>query len=58
VSSDERRKRRGMEPGRADVIVGGAIVLAEVMHQFGFTECLTSEADILDGLVLSTAVES
>ena len=47
-----------MEPGRADVIVGGAIVLAEVMRLLEFAECLTSEADILDGLVLSTAGES
>jgi exopolyphosphatase/guanosine-5'-triphosphate,3'-diphosphate pyrophosphatase len=58
VSSADRRKRRGMEPGRADVIVGGAVVLSEIMRQFGFTECLTSEADILDGLVLSTAADS
>ncbi len=58
VSSATRRNRRGMEPGRADVIVGGAIVLAEVMRLLEFAECLTSEADILDGLVLSTAGES
>jgi hypothetical protein len=25
------------------------------MERFGFDSCLTSEADILDGLVLSTA---
>ncbi len=46
-----RRLRPGMEPQRADVIVGGAVVLAEVMRHFGFDACLTSEADILDGLV-------
>jgi hypothetical protein len=36
------------------VIVGGAIVLSAAMHFFGFDDCLTSEADILDGLVEST----
>lgn len=43
----------GVEDGRADVIVGGTIVLSEVMARFGFDECLTSEADILDGLAAS-----
>ncbi len=49
----ERVARQGVEAGRADVIVGGALVLAAVMDHFGFDSCLTSEADILDGLVMS-----
>jgi exopolyphosphatase/guanosine-5'-triphosphate,3'-diphosphate pyrophosphatase len=48
-----RRLVPGMEPERADVIVGGTIVLAELMGHFGFEACLTSEADILDGLTRS-----
>lgn len=55
ITSAERRDLPGMEAARADVIVGGAVVLQEVMRAFGFSECLTSEADILDGLILSTA---
>ena len=51
--SGDRSRRAGMDPGREDVIVGGAIVLREVMRRFGFDRCLVSEADILDGLVLS-----
>ncbi len=47
---EERRRVRGMEPERADVIVGGAIVLEEVMDAFSFGELTTSESDILDGL--------
>jgi exopolyphosphatase/guanosine-5'-triphosphate,3'-diphosphate pyrophosphatase len=46
-----RASRAGMAPGRQDVIVGGALVLREVMARFDFTECLVSESDILDGLV-------
>ena len=46
-----RRRRPGVEADRADVIVGGTIVLAELMRHFDFEACLTSEADILDGLV-------
>jgi exopolyphosphatase/guanosine-5'-triphosphate,3'-diphosphate pyrophosphatase len=49
-----RRAMAGVEAERADVIVGGTIVLLAVMRRFGFEECLTSEADILDGLVQST----
>ncbi len=43
----------GIEPGRAPVIVGGALVLATLMAHFGFDECLVSESDILDGLVIT-----
>jgi hypothetical protein len=35
------------------VIVGGAIVLVNVMRVLGFDEVLVSEADILDGLARS-----
>jgi len=52
-SSRERQMRPGMVEGRADVIVGGAVVLAAVMTGFGYRECLVSEDDILDGLVAS-----
>ena len=51
-----RLGRQGMVPGREDVIVGGAMILALVMNRLGLTECLVSEADILDGLVASQLV--
>ncbi len=46
-----RLDRAGMVPGREDVIVAGAMILAAVMTRLQFAECLVSEADILDGLV-------
>ena len=49
----DRLHNPGLEPERADVIVGGCCVLVSVMREFGFASCLVSEADILDGLVLS-----
>jgi exopolyphosphatase/guanosine-5'-triphosphate,3'-diphosphate pyrophosphatase len=49
----ERVQNPGLEPARADVIVGGAAILVTVMRAFRFDECLVSEADILDGLVAS-----
>jgi exopolyphosphatase/guanosine-5'-triphosphate,3'-diphosphate pyrophosphatase len=49
----QRLGNPGLEPARADVIVGGAIVLVTIMRHFGFDECLVSESDILDGLARS-----
>lgn len=51
----DRRHNPGMEPGRVDVIVGGAVILVSILRTFGFSEVLTSEADILDGLVRALA---
>lgn len=48
-----RRREPGMVEGRADVIVGGVLVLASVMETFGLERCLVSEDDILDGLAAS-----
>ena len=56
LATEDRRARLarpGMVEGRADVIVGGVLVLAEVMAGFERGECLVSEDDILDGLVAS-----
>ena len=52
-STDQRRHNPGLEPERADVIVGGVIVVVGVMRHFGFAEMLVSESDILDGLALT-----
>lgn len=52
-SADERRQNPGLEEGRVDVIVGGTLVLATILRTFALDAVLVSEADILDGLVLS-----
>jgi len=49
----QRAHNPGLEPGRVDVIVGGAAVLVGIFRVLGFDEMLVSEADILDGLVRS-----
>ena len=53
MTSEERRDLPAMPRGREDVIIAGAEILLAVMDGFGFGEVLVSEADILDGLVLS-----
>ncbi len=52
-SSSARAMETGMPRGREDVIVGGAVILRELMERFRFQSCLVSESDILDGLVIS-----
>lgn len=48
-------ERRGMliEPKRAEVIVGGAVVLLGILDAFDIPELMVSETDILDGLAAS-----
>jgi exopolyphosphatase/guanosine-5'-triphosphate,3'-diphosphate pyrophosphatase len=49
----DRLHNPGLEAQRADVIVGGLCVLVGTLRHLGFSECLVSEADILDGLAMS-----
>ena len=51
--SRSRLARPGMVEGRADVIVGGVLILDAVMAAFERDACLVSEDDILDGLAAS-----
>ena len=50
---DDRIHNPGLEEARADVIVGGLCVLVQLMRQLDLPNCLVSESDILDGLVMS-----
>lgn len=47
------RHLKGLDPKRADVIVAGAAIQAEIMSYFKLDRVVVSEADILDGLVLA-----
>jgi exopolyphosphatase/guanosine-5'-triphosphate,3'-diphosphate pyrophosphatase len=48
-----RLARVGMVAGREDVLPAGLYVLSAVMEKFGSEELLSSENDILDGIVAS-----
>jgi exopolyphosphatase/guanosine-5'-triphosphate,3'-diphosphate pyrophosphatase len=52
-ASSVRAEYPGMLDGRQDILLGGALILKQVMEEFAFEACLVSESDILDGLVLS-----
>jgi exopolyphosphatase / guanosine-5'-triphosphate,3'-diphosphate pyrophosphatase len=52
VSVEERKRVMGLEPGRADIIIGGAAILRIIMDLAKLEDILVSEKDILDGLVI------
>jgi len=53
VATRERRAALPvMHPGRVDVIGAGAMILRVLMDEFGLTEVVVSEHDILDGIAL------
>ena len=45
----------GMDPAGAPVIVGGAIVVREVLRRYGLPGLDWSERDLLDGVALEAA---
>ena len=53
LTAEERAELGPMQPGREDVIHGGALVLDRVVERYGFDPVIVSESDNLDGLVAS-----
>lgn len=51
----DRIHNPGLDPDRADVIVGGCCALVALYRTLGLEEVLVSEADILDGLLYDLA---
>ena len=51
----ERRELPGLEPERAPVIVGGAVIVDEVLRRYGLDELEVSERDLLHGAALEAA---
>jgi exopolyphosphatase/guanosine-5'-triphosphate,3'-diphosphate pyrophosphatase len=49
----DRRENPGLQPERADVIVGGCCILVAVMRHLELDAVLVSETDLLDGLLRS-----
>jgi exopolyphosphatase / guanosine-5'-triphosphate,3'-diphosphate pyrophosphatase len=47
----ERKKIKGLQTGRADIIIAGTIILKAIMKWFNFKDILISEQDILYGII-------
>jgi len=48
----ERRSIPGLETGREDIILAGAVVTQEIMERFGFTMMVVSNGGLREGIVL------
>jgi exopolyphosphatase / guanosine-5'-triphosphate,3'-diphosphate pyrophosphatase len=55
VALDERRRIPSLEPERAPVIVGGAVIVSEVLDRYELPGLTASERDLLDGAALEAA---
>jgi exopolyphosphatase / guanosine-5'-triphosphate,3'-diphosphate pyrophosphatase len=55
LSLDERRRLPGLHPERAAVIVAGAILVEQVIDEYGLEALEVSERDILHGAALAAA---
>jgi exopolyphosphatase / guanosine-5'-triphosphate,3'-diphosphate pyrophosphatase len=51
----ERRELPGLEPERAPVIIGGALIVREVLDRYGLDAIEASERDLLHGAALEAA---
>jgi exopolyphosphatase/guanosine-5'-triphosphate,3'-diphosphate pyrophosphatase len=51
----ERAQLPGMDPARAPVIVGGALVVREVVRRYRLPQLACCERDLLDGVALAAA---
>lgn len=55
LTSAERGRLPGIQPGREDVILAGALIALAAVDAFGLTEIRCSEADLLEGAALALA---
>ena len=55
LALDERRRLPGLHPERAPVIIAGAVLVEQVLEQFGLDAIEVSERDILHGAALEAA---
>jgi exopolyphosphatase/guanosine-5'-triphosphate,3'-diphosphate pyrophosphatase len=57
LSLDERKKVKGLEPGRADLIIPGIQFTIMVMDFFGFEELIVSDYGLLEGVLFDIEKE-
>jgi exopolyphosphatase/guanosine-5'-triphosphate,3'-diphosphate pyrophosphatase len=53
IPSNERLKIKGLEKGREDVIIPGALIVLKTMNRFSKDEVLVSDGGLLEGLAYS-----
>ena len=55
LALEQRRNVRGLAPARAPVIVGGLVVLREILTRYRLDELTVSERDLLHGAALAAS---
>jgi len=53
LDREGRRRIRGLETGREDIILGGALIVQEILRLFSSDTLVAVDAGLLEGLVLS-----
>lgn len=48
---NERRRMAGLEQGREDIILAGAVITQEIMERYGFKKLLVSDWGLREGIV-------
>ncbi len=51
MNFEDRKKVTGLDPKRADIIIGGTEIVLTILKMLGRREILVSERDILDGII-------
>ncbi|MHB8484073.1 MAG: Ppx/GppA phosphatase family protein [Nitrospiria bacterium] len=51
-TKDARKKIKGLEPGREDIIVAGAFIVLEMMLYFNFNRMVVSDYGLREGILL------
>ena len=49
---EERRAMPGLEKGREDIILSGALITQEIMDRFGFSTIIVSDWGLREGIIL------
>jgi len=52
LTLEERKTIRGLERGREDIILAGAVITQEIMEHFGYRSILVSDGGLREGIVL------
>lgn len=53
LNMEDRKNIAGLEPKRADIIIGGTAIVMEIMKSLRKSSIIVSEKDILDGIIYS-----
>ncbi|MHC1744334.1 MAG: hypothetical protein AB9873_15055 [Syntrophobacteraceae bacterium] len=52
ASLEERRRMPGLEPGREDILLGGAVIVGEILRGLARKELTVTDGGLLEGLLI------